>query len=57
MTSVQVYATVHNTPMPYIVLYNIWIAEVVALTLVKPLCVSGAIRGRPHGDLSENLES
>ena len=23
MTSVQVYATVHNTPMPYIVLYNI----------------------------------
>ena len=25
MTSVQVYATVHNTPMPYILLYNICI--------------------------------
>ena len=25
MTSVEVYATVHNTPMPYIVLYNIWV--------------------------------
>ena len=27
MTSVQVYATVHNTPMPYILLYNIWYSD------------------------------